>query len=421
MRGFRVEPGEVGSALRRHPSVADAAVVSGADRLVAYVVPAPGRTVDPATLRGHLAGLLPDYMVPAAFVTLAALPLTANGKLDKRGLPAPVVAAGGGREPAGELERALCDLFAESLGLDRVGVDDNFFDLGGHSLLVARLVSRIREELGANPTMRTLFEAATPAELAARLTGPADAAGSALDVVLPLRATGSAEPLFCVHPAAGIAWVYASLLPHLDEDRPVYGLQTPGLQPGASTPEDIDGLAAYYVRRIRAIQPHGPYHLLGWSFGGNVAQAMAGALRAAGERVALLALLDAYPADPDDDRGDLGERQALAAVLESLGGADALSTVDADTVSVIRSVFTTHVAMRRSHVPPAYDGDVVFFEATLDKPGDAPTPHAWDPYLRGAVEHHAVPCTHGGMTRPEPLTAIAAVLAARLDPSRRTT
>ncbi|MEU6237426.1 amino acid adenylation domain-containing protein, partial [Kitasatospora sp. NPDC047058] len=187
IRGFRIELGEVEAALTGHPSVAQAAVLvredrPGDKRLVGYVVPAAGATADPAALRAHVGTALPDYMVPAAVLVLDALPVTTNGKLDRRALPAPDFAgsAGTGRAPRTPQELLLAGLFAEVLGLDAVSADDGFFDLGGHSLLATRLVSRIRTEAGAELTVRALFEAPTVAALAAVLAGAAGATRTAL-------------------------------------------------------------------------------------------------------------------------------------------------------------------------------------------------------------------------------------------------
>ncbi|MDX2600462.1 amino acid adenylation domain-containing protein [Streptomyces caniscabiei] len=177
IRGVRVEPGEIETVLARHESVAHAVVVAHEQRLVAYVVPTTGGAVDPAALRAHTAGALPDHMVPAAVVVLDALPLTSNGKLDRRALPAPDFTAGSGAggRAAGPREEILRGLFAEVLGGDRVGVDDDFFALGGHSLLAMRLVAGVRAAFGSEVSLRTVFDAPTVARLARRLADTADA------------------------------------------------------------------------------------------------------------------------------------------------------------------------------------------------------------------------------------------------------
>jgi amino acid adenylation domain-containing protein len=200
VRGFRIETGEIETALLRHPAVAEAAVVAreaaaGDTRLVAYVSPAQGETADGAALRAHLRATLPDYMVPAAVVVLDALPQTPNGKLDRRALPAPELADDAGhRAPRTPAEEAMAALWADVLGVERVGVDRNFFDLGGHSLLATRVVSRVRETFGVELPLRALFEAPTVAELAARVAAASGA--EAAPPVLPAHRDGPVRMSF---------------------------------------------------------------------------------------------------------------------------------------------------------------------------------------------------------------------------------
>jgi aryl carrier-like protein len=170
IRGYRVEPGEIAAVIATHPAVGQAAVIARDDRLIAYLVAADGE-LPIGAIREHVARRLPDYMIPSAVVTVDALPLTANGKLDRKALPEPAnTPRASNRPPANENEATLCEVFAEVLGRgEPVGVDDNFFDLGGHSLLAIRLLSRIRARIGLEVKIRTLFEAPTPAALAEKL------------------------------------------------------------------------------------------------------------------------------------------------------------------------------------------------------------------------------------------------------------
>ncbi|MEV8324225.1 amino acid adenylation domain-containing protein [Kitasatospora sp. NPDC056731] len=426
IRGFRIELGEIEQVLRRHPRVSAAVVRPVEDRaagtrLVAYVV-TDGR-LDQAGLRAFAGGFLPGYMVPAAVVPLDALPLTGSGKLDHRALPAPDFAElAGGRAPRTEQERVLCGLFAEVLGIAGVGIDDDFFALGGHSLLAMKLLARIRTALGADLGMRALFEAPTVAGLAGRLgAGPA---ADALDVLLPLRTGGGLAPLFCVHPAAGISWVYSGLLPHLGADRPVYGLQARGLRGDA--PASVAEIAEDYVRQIRAVWPSGPYHLLGWSFGAVVAQEMAVRLQAEGAQVGVLALLDGAPVTGHGPAAADGPEEdepvdTLAELLLSLGydpeagrGQAELAAVLGEAAAELPGMFERHRKLMAEHVPGRYRGDAVFFGATLDKPADWPYERSWRPYLDGRIEPHRLACAHGELTRPEPLARIASVLAEKL-------
>ncbi|MGK5629122.1 amino acid adenylation domain-containing protein, partial [Streptomyces sp. URMC 123] len=454
VRGFRIELGEIQAALADHPDVADAAVVvredtPGDKRLIGYAVPAraPGDGgATAAALREHTATRLPAHMVPSAVVLLDRLPLTANGKLDRTALPAPDrPAAGGGRLPRGPREEQLCALFAEVLGLPAVGVDDNFFDLGGHSLLAVRLVARVRAALGADIGIATLFQAPTVAALATAVDGRAGApdAPDALDVLLPLRpapAGGDTPPLFCVHPAGGLSWCYAGLMRTVPARVPLYGLQARGVgraTAGLPLPETLEELAAGYVDRMREVQPQGPYRLLGWSTGGIIAHAVATRLQELGQEVSLLAILDAYPAEGFRDLPVPDQAEALEALLtmgghgpEALGGAplelaavtevlrregSPLAGLDAATIEALNDIYLNTNHLVRGYDHRVFDGDVLFFRATVDTLDDTLTPDTWAPYVTGRIDSTDVACSHKDMTLPEPLAHIARVVTEHLE------
>ena len=295
IRGFRIEPGEIAAALSSIEGVAQAAVVvrevAGERRLIAYLTPqAAGSIPEASALRQRLSQSLPEYMIPSAFMTIDALPLTSSGKLDRRALPSPEISGDSAYVPPETAsEILLCRLFAELTGAKEVSVDDNFFSLGGHSLLAMRLVTQLREALGISLPLRSVFEASTARTLAARLDA---VLGGGYKPLLVLRATGAGAALFCVHHGGGWGLEYRSLLPYLDVDTPVYSLQAQGVEDVAAFHASVEEMAACYIESIREIQPHGPYRLLGWSFGGTVAHEMARQWEAQGESVALLVIMD---------------------------------------------------------------------------------------------------------------------------------
>ncbi|MFD5825058.1 amino acid adenylation domain-containing protein [Lentzea sp. NPDC060358] len=421
IRGFRIEPGEIEATLARHPDVAQAAVLARDKRLVAYVVPRDGR-VDGHVLAKHVGESLPDYMVPAAFVALEEFPLTPNGKLDRAALPdAGAATARGPRTPE---EEVLCGLFAELLGVPEVGIDDDFFRLGGHSFLATRLVRRIRDAFGADISVRSVFEAPTVAALAVELGS--DVERDPFESPLPLRRGGTGPALFCVHPGSGTSWCYAGLMTHADQ--PIYGLQARGLDGTGALPSSIGEIADDYVAQVLAVQPEGPYHLLGWSFGGLVAHAMATRLQGLGHEVGRLVVVDAYPPAAGHDE-DVPEHEIFASAFvaefeldpaELLTGEDAvvaryvaflndrnhrLAALGEERIKSSMKVFANNHRLMRTFIPETFGGDLVFFTATRPTPGVVvpeevarlATAEAWRPHVTGHVLDHAVDATHGDM------------------------
>ncbi|MFF5105922.1 amino acid adenylation domain-containing protein [Streptomyces sp. NPDC000134] len=455
IRGYRIELGEVEAALRALPGVRDALVTVDGERarLLGYVVPEPGAAPDPAELRASLVAWLPEYLRPSVLAVLEAWPLTPNGKVDRSALPMPEVAATGQRAPETVLEELLCGVFAEVLGLPRVGVLDDFFDLGGHSLLAPGLIGRavragLRLDIADLFTHRTAAGLAAvaaerqPPERAAAWRGEAmgrvfeDAAGvgdfDPVAPVLPIRPDGDRPPLFFVHSGVGFALPYIGLARRLTAGHPVYGLQSPALSGTTGLPTSMGELADDYLARIRQIQPEGPYHLFGWSFGGLVVQELAVRLREAGERVALVVDLDGYPEHgrPAEQRS---ESEMLVNVLEVIGhdrsrfdgrvltpddvldvlrGDDhPLLALGEDTVRRIMALSHRHGALLREFVPRPYDGELHLVAATADRDDaeQAAMADRWRPYV-GRLTEHAVDVGHEYLMHPAPQAWLAAVI-----------
>lgn len=296
IRGFRIELGEIETVLSHHPAVQEVVVTVREHipekRLVAYVV-LNQQTITPNDLRCFLLSQLPEYLVPSAIVILKSLPLTPNGKVDRTSLPAPGVHPELEKSfvaPRTTTEQTLANIWAQLLNLERVGIDDNFFDLGGDSLLAMHLMERVQQQFGRELLLSSLFLFPTVAQLAKALSPSVNA--PSWSPLVPLQPTGAKQPFFCIHPIFGVVMPYLELARHLGHGQPFYGLQPFGLDANHSPYTRIEEMAASYIQALRVIQPQEPYFLGGWSFGGLVAFEMAQQLQKAGHQVALLALLD---------------------------------------------------------------------------------------------------------------------------------
>lgn len=295
VRGTRVSPAVSESALADLPGVRDAAVVARADedgeeRLVAYVVLQPGHSVTPGGLRQALRGKIPEAMIPGAFVVMNALPLTANGKVDRKSLPPPrPVSRPPYRQPRDAIEWAVAREWEELLGVERVGLDDRFRDLGGTSLDGVQLLLRLEQIMSRRLPDSIMADHDRLEDLAAAVAREDVASGP----LVPHKTTGTKRPFFCVHPANGMAGFYGPLARAIDPERPFYAIQSPGLTGEWPLPS-IGAMAERYIAEIRAVDARGPYLIGGLCTGGLVAWEMAQRLTAAGSPVALVVLIETW-------------------------------------------------------------------------------------------------------------------------------
>lgn len=440
LRGLRIELGEIEAALRELPGMERVEVLLRQDapgdaRLVAYV---PAAHADAVTLRSHLATRVPDYMVPSAFVGVDHWPVTANGKLDRNALPKPPQLEVAGLSPRTPLEQELALLFAQALGREPpVAVDADFFSLGGDSLSAVHLLLAIEQRWRCDLGLGALFAQPTVAALAVRIAEPPALADHALGPVIALAATDAAgpTPLFVLHPAGGIAWNYRTLAGALQPARPVYGLQSPALDARQPLPSSIEAMANDYVQRVVALQPKGLVHLLGWSVGGILAQAMAVRLHEIGREVGELVLLDAYPsecwrAEPEPDaiaalrallaiaghdpdaHPELDSRERILAFLRR-GGSALGSLPDVVLDGVVRAVTGTN-RLIREHIHQPFDGTLVHVRAGRDHQARPQLQSAlWRTHAR-KVQALELPFLHAELTGRDAVAQLAPWLSARL-------
>jgi thioesterase domain-containing protein len=298
LRGYRIELGEIEAVLSRHPSVQSCAVLcredrAGDKRLVAYVVPSAGRALDAQQLREHLAQKLPQYMLPAVFVQLEAMPLTPSGKLDRSALPAPTPNRGDAPlvAPRNPLEGALAGIFSSVLNVERVGMNEDFFALGGSSLSAVQVVSRA-QQLGIAISLQQMFAGASIAKLVSSLT-----AASSMSSLVELRAGQSPGALVLVPPSGGMFHRVRELVSALAVQTSIYGLLSPCLVGVQELPSTLAELAARYGQEIMELIPEGPIVLIGYSFGGHVALELGQQLLQKGRTVERIVVLDAAPPD----------------------------------------------------------------------------------------------------------------------------
>jgi thioesterase domain-containing protein/acyl carrier protein len=328
--------GEIEAVLEEYEGVKESVVVvredePGDKRLVGYVVSGSGRrgegqegeekTEKPEKVKGrevrrYVEGRLPEYMVPAVVVVLEKLPLTVNGKVDRKALPAPEWGGGGAIEsPRDSVELELVRIWQELLGADSIGITDSFFDLGGHSILAVRLFFLIEERFHRKLPLALIFQYSSIEKLAGLLREQGSL--SPVSPMVQLQKGGSKTPLFFVHGAGGGAFAFLSLARHLGPEQPFYAFQSVGLEQDGDTQISIQFLASTYIRAMREVQPHGPYLIGGWSMGGTVAFEIALQLEAAGEKVALLAMLDSHVSSDRQSRE--GDQVMFGGFLRSIG------------------------------------------------------------------------------------------------------
>jgi amino acid adenylation domain-containing protein len=425
VRGFRVEPGEIEEVLLTNPHVGQAAVAvkkrGTENQLVAYVTPANSISLDEEALRKYLEDRLPSYMVPSSLMTLESLPKTANGKLDRANLPEPRISRVEHSAPADEIEAKLVSLWEELLGVQGIGTDQDFFEIGGHSLLAVRMLYGVERTFGKRLPTSMLFESATIQKLASWLR--TEGWTPSWSSIVPVRTSGYKRPFFCVHGVGGNVIGFRGLANYFDPERPFYALQPQGLDGKQNCLSTVEEMAEHFISEVRRLQPKGPYYLGGFSFGGVVAYEMARQLSSMGDTVGLLALLDTYATNLEGGMASFF-RALLSARRKELARTVIASVRRTLTRKLNRVRLPEHIrrvhqacdaAANRYALRP-YSGKVTLFravETSLRSSDDSYD--AWNTFAAGGMEVHEIVGNHEGILKEPQVSSLAAQLAAVLD------
>ncbi|HGU6744640.1 enterobactin non-ribosomal peptide synthetase EntF [Klebsiella quasipneumoniae] len=428
IRGQRIELGEIDRAMSALPDVAQAvshacvfnqAAATGGDarQLVGYLVSDSGLPLDTAVLKARLAEQLPPHMVPVVLMQLADLPLSANGKLDRKALPLPTL--GGersGRPPEPGMETLVAAAFSQLLGCEVNDIDADFFALGGHSLLAMRLAAQLSRQLARQVTPGQVMVASTVGKLSALLAADLSdeqAQRLGLDTLLPLRESDG-PTLFCFHPASGFAWQFSVLARYLSPRWSITGIQSPRPQGPMASAASLDEVCEHHLQTLLAQQPHGPYYLFGYSLGGTLAQGIAARLRQRGEAVAFLGLLDTWPPETQNwaekeanglDPAVLAEiareREAFLAAQQGQASGELFSAIEANYADAVRLLTTAHSAK--------FDGKATLFVAEKTRQAGMDPQVVWGPWV-GELEVFSQNCAHVDIISPQAFEAIGPVV-----------
>ena len=428
IRGQRIELGEIDRVMSALPDVAQAvshacvfnqAAATGGDarQLVGYLVSDSGLPLDTAALKARLAEQLPPHMVPVVLMQLADLPLSANGKLDRKALPLPTL--GGersGRPPEPGMETLVAAAFSQLLGCEVNDIDADFFALGGHSLLAMRLAAQLSRQLARQVTPGQVMVASTVGKLSALLAADLSdeqAQRLGLDTLLPLRESDG-PTLFCFHPASGFAWQFSVLARYLSPRWSITGIQSPRPQGPMASAASLDEVCEHHLRTLLAQQPHGPYYLFGYSLGGTLAQGIAARLRQRGEAVAFLGLLDTWPPetqnwaekeanglDPEVLAEIDREREAFLAAQQGQASGELFSAIEGNYADAVRLLTTAHSAK--------FDGKATLFVAEKTRQEGMDPQVVWGPWV-GELEVFSQNCAHVDIISPQAFEAIGPVV-----------